>query len=245
MTDKVVIRSEGLRPGDVVDLYTIDLNPIGYNAVLYFQQADAKGGSVWFGGKEYVPRPIKVSGFKKSSEDVPPEPTLLIGNVDKGGYALLNTYGELLGAKVTRTRTYAEFLDRLPDGVTANPNADSSASFLPEIWYIEQKGPSNRVQVSFRLKAITDLGDRQFPARQVLKHVCRREYRYWDAATSSFKYSTKNACPYASPTYFKRSGASTAIPAEDECGKDPGSCKLRFGENLPGWFFPGVSKVGS
>lgn len=243
MTNKITKKVEGLRPGARVDLFTIDLNPIGFNVLLHFQQADALGGTVWFGGKEFQPRPIKITGFKRDSSEAPPEPLMTIANVDKGGYALLRDYGELLGAKVTRIRTLAQFLDKLPDG-TANPSADSSAQFLPEIWYVEQKQSANRIQVQFRLRSILDLNGKKLPNRTILKDVCQREYRVWDATAGVFRYSPRRACPYTGTNYFKRDGTPTTNPAEDNCGKDPGSCKLRFGEqSLPGWFFPGIQRI--
>lgn len=239
-------KSESLRPGDLVDLFQIDLSPLGYEAVFYFQQADAKGGTVWFGGNEYQPRPIKVSGFKKSAEDAPPEPTLSIGNVDKGGYAILNEYGELLGARLIRIQTFAEFLDKLPDG-SDNPSANAEAIHIPEVWWIEQKAPSNRLQISFRLKSILDLNGKQVPGRQLLKDVCRRPYRWWNPDTEEFAYPTAaGACPYAGGSSFTRGGNPTD-DAHDECGKDPGSCALRGAvagwDSLPGWFFPGLQRI--
>lgn len=242
MVDKINARNEGLRPGTEVELFMIDLTPIGVNQQFYFQQADAKGGSVWFGGHEYVPRPIRVTGFKKSSEEAPPEPTLAIGNLDKGGYQLLNDYSDLLGAKLVRIVTYAEFLDRLADGVTPNPSADANATHIPEIWYIEQKGPSNRLQISFRLKSIMDLNGKRVPARDVLKTVCRRPYRHWNG--TSFDYPlVAGACPYTGTNYFSRSGVATTAPF-DECGKDPEGCQRRFPNTaMPGWFFPGVRRI--
>jgi lambda family phage minor tail protein L len=241
-------RNERLRPGDLVDLFQIDLLPIGVNQQFYFQQADAKGGSVWFGGHEYLIRPIKVSGFSKSSQDSPPEPTLAIGNVDKGGYALLNQYGELLGGKLTRIQTYAEFLDKLPDG-TVNPSANATMIHIPEIWYIEQKGPSSRQQITFRLKSLLDLNGKKIPARTILKLICRRPYRVWDPVAGAFAYSTApGACPYTSATYFDRHGTVTDA-AHDECSKDPQGCHLRGNVagwgSLPGWFFPGVQRIST
>lgn len=240
MTD-IVTLNEGLNPGSLVTLYEIDLNPVGINQHFYFQQADALGGEIIFGGNAYIPRPIMMEGFSRKGSEAPPEPAMTISNIDKGGYALLKDYNELLGAKVIRRRTYADFLDFLPDGVTVNPMADSSAQFIPEIWFIEQKETSNRIEIKFKLKSIMDLDGRKFPYRLVLKKVCTRRYRSFTGGT--FKYdSTENGCPYAGANYFTRQGVPTTADL-DNCGKDPGSCQLRFGKDLPGWFFPGVKRI--
>jgi lambda family phage minor tail protein L len=244
MTEAIIALDEGLNPGAVVELYIVDLTPIGIATQLYFQSSSPLGTSLWFGGKEYVSRGILITGFERSSQDVPPEPTLLISNVDKGGYALLETYGELLGAKITRMQTYDVFLDRLADGITVNPMRDSTAMHFPEIWYIEQKEGSDNETIKFRLKSILDLNGKKVPNRLVLKDFCGRRYRVWNAATASFKYASVCACPYTGSTYFKRDGTVTTNPALDDCTKDFKGCVLRFpNDDLPGWFFPGVSRI--
>jgi lambda family phage minor tail protein L len=241
---KIDARNESLRPGTEVELFMIDLTPIGYPAVqLYFQQADHTGNSVWFGGKEYKPRPIKVSGFKKSSAEAPPEPTLSFSNIDKGGYQLLAQYGDLMRAKVVRLMTYAEFLDKLPDG-TPNPTADATATELPEIWFIDQKDSATKQQIVFRLKSIMDLRGKQVPGRDILKSVCRRPYRVWNATTGQFDYpNVAGACPYTGEYSYTRSTVMTT-PPYDDCGKDPEGCTVRFpDQSLPGWFFPGARRI--
>lgn len=244
MPDAIITLDEGLDPGALIDLYIVDLSTIGIPVQLYFQSSSPLGTSLWFGGKEYVSRGIVISGFERSSQDVPPEPTLVISNVDKGGYALLETYGELLGAKITRLQTYDIFLDRLADGVTANPQADSTAQHFPEIWYIEQKEGSDNEIIKWRLSSILDLRGKKVPNRLVLKDICQRNYRAYDAATGTFKYAPQCACPYADAKYFKRDGTVTTNPALDDCTKDFKGCALRYpNQPLPGWFFPGVSRM--
>lgn len=236
--------TEGLTVPAEVELFELDLNPIGFNQKFYFQQGDGQGHNISFGGNVYVPRPIRITGFKKSAEESPAEPTLAIGNLDKGGYSLLSTYGDLLGAKLTRLVTYAEFLDYLVDGVTVNPTADAAAVLMPEIWYLEQKSGATRIQITFRLSSVMDLRGKKIPGRDLLKKVCRRPYRVYNATTATFNYPTMvGACPYAGASSFTRNGVSTTAPY-DECGKDPEGCKLRFpGATLPGWFFPGVRRI--
>lgn len=244
MTEAIIALDEGLNPGALIDLYIVDLAPIGYPVQLYFQASSPLGTSLWFGGKEYVSRGIMVTGFERSSQDVPPEPSLIISNVDKGGYALLETYGEMLGATITRLQTYDVFLDFLEDGVTQNPMRDSSAMHFPEIWGIEQKDGSDNEVIKWRLKSILDLRGKKVPNRLVLKDICQRRYRYWNASLGAFTYSKVCACPYAGTVYYKRDGTVSTNPADDDCTKDFKGCQLRFkGQPLPGWFFPGVSKL--
>jgi lambda family phage minor tail protein L len=227
-----------LELGAKVDLYELDLTPCGYDVQFYWTPSVKDGSrSLFQGGIEYVPRGVSIGKIGKTSQDQPPEPVLTIGNVDKGGNALLKQYGDLMGAKVTRRRTFAQFLD---DGAYPDPNA----RLMDEIWYIEQKTLSNRTIIQFALKSTIDLDGTQIPNRRVLKNQCTRVYRLWDVTSGTFLVSPKNPCPYAGPNYFKRNGDPTTDPNYDVCSKDFQACNLRFGPGtLPGWFFPGAQRL--
>lgn len=45
--------NESLQSGDQVDLFSIDLLPIGFNVQFYWTSSRQDGGSLWFGGIEY------------------------------------------------------------------------------------------------------------------------------------------------------------------------------------------------
>jgi lambda family phage minor tail protein L len=234
----------GLDAGSIVYLYIIDFNPVGQNVKLYFTPSDSAGGNIVFGGQTYLALPIEMGGFEKSSEAGPPEPTLTIANVNKGGNSLLTTYNDLLGAKITRILTFTNFLDFLADGVTVNPTADATAMIMPEIWFIEQKVTNTPIIISWRLKSVLDLNGKMIPARLILKSVCSRIYRVWDSVNSVFSYSLNNACPYSGAAKFTRQGVTTTDPTLDFCSKDVPGCAARFGSaTLPGWFFPGVTRL--
>lgn len=233
---------EGLDPGDIVHLYDLDLNPIGHNEHIYWTPSRQDGNSLWWKTKEYLSRPIMASGFKKSAVDKPAEPVLSVSNIDKGGYALLEEYDELLGAVLTRWTTFVHYLDKNLDG-TVNPNANSSAAYLPEIWEVEQKVHGDPTVIQWRLTSPLDFRGKQLPNRRAYKDICTRHYRAWNG--SSFDYDSVNACPYSGSNYFKRDGTSTASAAEDDCTLDMAGCKLRFpNQSLPIWAFPGLRKYG-
>lgn len=241
MTDALIAATNSLDVGEEVELYEIDFNPAGFPFILTFTPSDGEGKSIWFRDNEYMPRPIMVSGFEKSSDDAPPEPTLSLGNIDKLGNTLLKDYNDCLGAKVTRIVTYTRFLQKNDDG-TANPTYDPYSMQLPEVWYVEQKVGNTPMVVTWRLRSVLDLYGKKVPARLVLKDVCMRAYRVWNG--TSFSYAMKKACPYAGSAYFDRNGDATTDPSEDECSKDFKGCARRFpNEALPGWFFPGVSRL--
>ncbi len=238
--DDFLTSVEGLEPGDKVELFSLDLNPIGHAVVIRWTPSRQDGLSLWWKGEEYLSRPIQATGFKKSGQDKPPEPVLTISNIDQGGFALLNDYGELYGAILTRWTTFSKYLDKHLDGTT-NPGANGSAAFLPEIWEVEQLSGSDPTMIQWRLRSSMDIRNKTLPNRRAYRDVCQREYRSWNGST--FDYSTVKSCPYAGSLYYKRDGTATSDPAEDACTYDLGGCELRFpDEPLPGWFFPGLQR---
>lgn len=244
MSDQFLAEVTSLSPSSEITLYLVDLNPAGYNKVFAFTPSDQIGNSIRFGGIEFLARPINITGLEKSSDDAPPEPTLAMGNVDKGGNALLLEYNDLLNAKVTRIVTFEHFLDKLPDG-SDNPNKDASATMMPEIWYIEQKVGNTPEQITWKLRSVLDLSDRMIPARLVLKDICTRVYRSWDTRIGAWSYATENACPYAGVAMFDRFGQPTNDPTKDICPHNRSlGCVPRYpNDTLPGWFFPGAARL--
>lgn len=224
---------QSLHHGERVELYILDLNPIGYNQVLYFTPSNFNTGSIAFNGNTYTNASVSAKGFKKSKGEDFAEPTLTVGNVGGLAGGLLASYDGLIGAKVTRLVTFSHYLD-------GEANADAAATFLPEVYWVEQKLNHNKLVVEFKLSAILDLSEMKLPRRRVFKNICERVYRYYDEALGDFNYAEVE-CPYAGANYFKRDGSVTSDPSEDECGKDFQSCKLRFpNEALPTWACPGV-----
>lgn len=233
---------EGLTPGEYVELYKLDLNPIGQDVIFRWSPSRQDGGSLWWQGYEYISRPVSITGLVRSGQEKPPEPMLVIGNLDGAGYALLNNYGDILNAKLTRTVTNVKYLDRTLDGDT-NPSADSSSMFIPEIWLVGQLQESTPLDVKIRLNSPLDIIGKKLPARRALRNICGRTYRTWDAATGTFKYAAVNACPYVGSAYFTKDNAATADASKDDCSLDLEGCKPRFpGQNLPTWAFPALRK---
>ena len=73
---------------------------------------------------------------------------------------------DLTGAVVTRIRTLAKFIDASNFADGQNPNADPSAEFPREIYYIDRKSAENRDLVSWELAAVFDLAGVRVPKRQ-------------------------------------------------------------------------------
>jgi len=189
-------------------------------------------GQVVFGGLPYLPMPIRVEGFERTGQGSQPRPRLYVPNVEGTAAALAIAYGDLLGAKITRRRTFEAFLDRMR-------TADATAAMI-DVFYVDRKVSQDPDWVIWELATVLDVEGRMLPRRQVLKNVCPYTYRRWTG--SGF---TAGTCPYAGGNFFKRDGTVTVFASEDVCGRRLSDCKLRFGTNaeLPFGGFPGVGTV--
>jgi lambda family phage minor tail protein L len=225
---------QSLEPGARVSLYRIDTTPVG-GGVMYFTTA-GYGGPVSFGGIVYQPVDIEVDGFEVNAGGSLPTPNIRIANTDLMVQALINTYGDMLGCKVQRIRTFAQYLD-------GQPEADPTAYLGPDTFEIERKTEENDVYVEWQLSASIDQEGKDLPGRTVIRDTCMWRYRHWNAAAGRFEYG-KAQCPYAGNGCFDRSGVVVS-PDKDECGRRLSDCELRFGNNqpLPIGAFPGTARI--
>lgn len=145
-----------------VELYSLDATAFGGSFYYFCNQVNASGGSVVFGGITYMPMPISVTGWDMSSTGTAAKPTFSISNLSKVLLSAIISKGDLVGAKVTRIRTFAKFL---ADGAT--PNA--TAFIGPDKMVVEQKTFHDRSMIQFQLSSVMDRMGMKLPRRQILK----------------------------------------------------------------------------
>lgn len=113
---------QGIAPSAIIELYTLQLfaNLHGSDYIYYFHagaNATNTNGQIVFGGIPYLRYPVEVTGFEYNGQGQLPRPTLRVANLFSTITAILqvvNTYSpgnDLLGAKFTRIRTLARYLD--------------------------------------------------------------------------------------------------------------------------------------
>jgi len=156
-------------------------------------------------GETYYPAPIEASGFETTTRGTLPTPSLAIASQSEKGrdqlallrYQILK-FGDIIGAKVTRRRTFAKYLDftnfyfgteqtdqqtrresfspniqELPQGYEPDPNAE-----LPlDIYYIERKTSENKVIIQYQLSSVLDLEGVKIPKRTIISDRCNWQYR--------------------------------------------------------------------
>ena len=227
MTIRADIQS--LAASAIVELFELDLTPLGVAEKLYFHAGtNALGGAVVWQGVSYLAMPIEANGFEWSGKGVMPRPKMRVANVDGMFGALAAQYAGLLGAKLTRRKTLAKFLDAInfPGGV--NATADAAQSYPDEVYFIDRKAAENAVFLEFELASALDLPGVMLPRRQFISNTCAWRYR-------------SSECGYVGAAMYDSADTPTTIPAQDACGKRLTSCKKRFGTyaTLPFGGFPG------
>lgn len=202
--------NQSLEPGQLVEMFVVDLNPIGVAEVLrFFDGVNSNGDPIVWQGQTYTPWPVRASGFDVTTSGTLPRPSLEVANVYSTLIPYLEDYDDLVGAQVIRKRTYAQFLDGMP-------GADPYKDFEDDVYFIERKTRDDGTVVGFELASVLDLAGERLPAREISVDRCDWDYRGDD-------------CPYRGSAYFDVHDQPVASLNLDVCSKRPSGCKARFG----------------
>ena len=189
MSSAVFSELQKINPSSIIELFVLELkeglnyatgNPSSVTTTYRFHAGtnlDANGAIIW-DGNTYLRFPVQAEGFAYERGQLP-RPTLTISNAGTPSISaiLLQVNGftagnDLTGAKVTRIRTMARFLDH--DNFSGNnpfgtPN--SNAEFPKEVYYIDRISAENREVVSWELAAVFDLAGIRVPKRQCTRNL--------------------------------------------------------------------------
>ena len=181
---------------------------------------------IFWQGKTFFPAPIQAEGYEISSRGILPTPRLSMSSQSDQETEILSLirrsirkYGDIVGAKVTRIRTYAKFLDKnnfadiakydgtdgsylssFPEGYEPDPYAE-----LPrDIFFIERKASESKTAIVYELSSSLDVEGVKLPRRTVQSRKCGFAYRgcgcfYESAAPETFNKLTPNIMPKADP----------------------------------------------
>lgn len=156
----------------LVELIEIDASApnIGSGVLRYCNQTDTNGGSVALGGNVYSPFPVEMTGIEHSTKDASNSPTLTIGNITSSWSTLILLYQDMIGAKVTRRKILAKYLD-------GHPSAASSNGLPADVFYINRKLNENWQLVSFELGSELDVEGVMVPNMKCNANHCVVRYR--------------------------------------------------------------------
>ncbi len=186
-----------LNPSSLIVLYEIDIETIASDQGLVLNNDDTKifrfhnhikltTNSIIFQGKEFIAAPILAEGFEINGRGTLPTPKLAM-TVNEEGIDFLNLFkdrmkvlGDLSGAKVSRIRTFAKYLDAINwpvDQIPEDSEPDPYAEFPRDVYYIDRKSNENKFTIEFELASALDLEGIKLPARMIYAKRCSFVYR--------------------------------------------------------------------
>jgi len=214
-----------LNPSALVEMFEIDLTSIILNSntespdsqkiFRFHNNVKLTTSSIWFQNKEYLAIPIQAEGFEINGKGALPTPRLRLAVSEDLTDSLtllrqrINDLGDLVGAKVTRKRTLAKYLDaRNFDGtdfivdssIAYGPQnlSGGQLEFAPDVFYIDRKAQESRSVIEFELASILDVEGVQLPSRLVVSNRCIWQYR---GEGCCYEYTTrKNSNIHGSAT---------------------------------------------
>ncbi len=109
-------------PGAIIELFELDATAQGAASVYRFVNwANPLGGDVVWRGQTYTRYPVEAEGFELSGRGALPRPKLRVANATGLMGALAIELDDLLGARVTRWRTFVHYLDAVNFPVAPTP----------------------------------------------------------------------------------------------------------------------------
>ena len=174
---------QSINPGSVIELFSIELITAlhGANTLYRFHNGanlNANGEVVW-AGNSYLRFPIECDGFEFGSTGTLPRPTISISNIFGTITTIIQTVNEttvgndLNGAKFTRVRTLARYLDAANFTGGTNPfgTPDPTAEFPQEIYFLDRKVTETRDIVTWEAQSALDLVNVKLPQRIATKDI--------------------------------------------------------------------------
>lgn len=237
---------QSVAPSSVIELFVLELNVKQHGVADVYRfhagsNLNANGELVW-AGDSYLRFPVEAEGFEYSGNGQLPRPKVRVANILSTITAVLLTLPDgLEGAKVTRIRTLARYLDAVnfPGSVNPYGTPDPTAEFPREIYYIDRKTAENRDVVEFELAAAFDLAGVRAPRRQCIANICQWEYRSAECGYNAAAYYTSN-----DEWILTGSGAPAAGLGTDGDYYYDTTSNLYYGPKTAGAWGTGVSKSG-
>lgn len=216
MPQNIAVQVHQLQHDAIVELFELDATMLGDTVHYFHAGTNQLGGSVVWQGLTYLRFPISVEGYGITSSGALPRPKMQVSNLDGLVGVLIRQYRQLIGAKVTRRRTLAKYLDAVnfPGGV--NASADPTTAYPDDVHKIDRRLSSDKRLVVFELASAMDLGGLMLPRRQVQHNNCPWAANYRGAD-----------CGYTGPPVAKADDTPTTVLAQDKCGGRLSSCRLR------------------
>lgn len=216
MSTKILQETLKSAPSSIIDLFEADLSHIypEVEVIRFFSGTTSEYSNIVWAGNTYTAYPLKFSGFEWDGSGKLPTPKVQVANIT-GFMTYLNmTYNDLIGTKITRIRTFLKYLDATNFVGDVNADADPTAEFPREIYYVDRKVVENSTVVEYELASALDLSNTKLPKRIIAQNICMWKYKGAE-------------CNYTGTACFDQFGNATT-PENDSCGKRLSDCEKRF-----------------
>lgn len=222
---------QSLSPSALIELFVLDVGKQGGSVHHFHAGTNELSNDVVWQGVTYARFPIEATGFDRRSTGTLPRPILRASNIQGLLAADARAYGDYMGCKLTRKRTFAKFLDAV-NFSAGNPTADPGQYFPDDIFYVDRKSTETPTVIEWELAAAFDVQGVTLPRRKCIQNTCNWVYRSAE-------------CGYSGGAVADENDTATTVLASDKCSKRLSGCKLRFGTTavLPYGGFPGCGLV--
>lgn len=187
---------QSLNPSALITLFELDLSDVIFNSAVlsdsekifrFHSELKLINTDIFWQGDRYIAAPIVASGFELTTKGSTPTPKLTMVSNDEAIdiFATLRQkireLGDIVGARVTRIRTFAKYLDynNFPNP-TSRPKEfapDPYSEFPRDIYYVERKSQENKTVIEYELTSIFDVQGIKLPGRVVSSQRCMWTYR--------------------------------------------------------------------
>lgn len=158
---KITAEVQKLNPDALIELYVLDLTRLGGQVYRFHNQRVNGAGILTFDGVAFEPMPFEAKGWAFNGTEQPAAPTIKVSNLSGVIAGLVEQFGGLVNATLTRIRTFRKHLD---DG----SDPDGQAKFAEDVFIVNRKMADNKLWVEFELGSSLDVDGVQLPRRRKL-----------------------------------------------------------------------------
>lgn len=166
----ILQEAASLQPSALLSFFVLDATALGGGILRLAPMMQGLNQDITWQGVVYSAYPVEFLGQEFKGQGTLPRPTVRFSNVLGTISALCIAYNNLAGATFTRRRTFARFLDGMPD-------ADPTAALPDDIYEVDRKSYEDRNYVEFELASALEVEGVMLPRRQVMSSQCAWIYR--------------------------------------------------------------------
>lgn len=199
-----------LEPSTLIQLFEIDISEIligdklektlkdseffnvnipSNNIFRFHNNVTLTNTNIVFQGNTYIAMPIEASGYETNSKGQAATPKLGLAVKDDGVpefrqlKSLMRDLEDLIGAKVTRIRTFTKYLDSTNSFIKDNKKLlsqsepDPYAFFTPDIYFVDRKSSETSTAMELELASFINYDKIKLPQRILNATRCPWTYR--------------------------------------------------------------------